>query len=160
MFYEITDRKLRQKVEAWYEKRHETEKAFLRLSRRVGASRTRFASTDTFGYRSFAFVFTSEPDRRHWKKDHSGQFWLPKWSSKIGRTIAEEIGGIEKSAGMRCELSKLFGVTDFLKSVGIEKIGNKLIVVFDDGWKFSTNGLRRISDVDVEALRFEQGVTS
>ena len=156
MFYKIVDKALIEAVEASYAKRHQAEAAFLRLSRRVGASRTRYGSSDTFGRRGFAFLFNKEPDRKHWKRDHSGDFWMPKLSSKEGKKIHAQVQDIERLGGSRWELAQLFGIGDIFKSVGIRKVDDVIVVEFGDGWKFSAGGLERISDVELEEL--EQGV--
>ena len=152
-FFEIVDAGLIKQVKAWQENRHQVADTFLRLSRRVGASRTRYASSDGMGTRSFAFIFTREPDRKHWKRDRSGQYWIPKVSSKIGKAVANEVADIRSKDGSREELSALFGIENFWHNVGIETIGNRWFVVFGDEWKFSQRGLRRISDVQIETLR-------
>ena len=152
-YYEIIDADLIAKVEAWFQKRREAELAFLRLSRRVGASRNRYASGGTFGRRTFAFQFTSDPAQKLWKKDRGGQFWLPKVSSNEGRKIADEVDAIQKRDGSRSEVSKIFGVGDFFNNVGLDKVNGRWIVAFGSDWKFSTAGLKRISDVELEAMR-------
>ena len=58
MFYKIVDKALIEKVKAICAKRHEAQEAFLRLSRKVGASRTQYAVGDACGTRSFAFIFS------------------------------------------------------------------------------------------------------
>ena len=156
MYYKIVDKALIQAVEAVYVKRHQAEAAFLRLSRRVGASRTRYGSSDAFGHRGFSFLFNKEPDRKHWKRDLSGNFRDPKLSSKEGKKIHAQVKDIEHMDGSRWKLSQLFGIEDIFKSVGIRKVGDVVIVEFGDDWKFSAKGLERISDVELEKL--EQGV--
>lgn len=151
MFYRIINITLIEKVKAIDAKRTEAEQAFLRLSRRVGASRTRYASSDTFG-RRFAFIFNKDPDRAHWKRDRRGDYWLPKLSSKAGKDIDSQVHAIEANDGQRSQITKLFGVTGFFKAVGIRRIGEVFIVEFGHGWSFSTDGLDRISDVEVEKL--------
>jgi hypothetical protein len=154
MFYKITDETLIKAVEAIYVKRHQAERAFLRLSRRVGASRTRYGARDAFGRRGFAFLFNNkEPERKHWKRDRSGNFWSPKLSSKEGKKIHTQVQDIERADGSRWELSQLFGVDDIFKSVGIQQVGDTIIVSFGNDWEFSTAGLERISDVEVEQLK-------
>ena len=155
MYYKIIDKALIQAVDAIYVKRHQAEAEFLRLSRRVGASRTRYGASDAFGRRSFSFLFSKEPDSKHWKRDRSGNFRDPKLSSKEGKKIHAQVKDIEHMDGSRWKLSQLFGVEDIFKSVGISQIGGVVIVSFGDGWKFSTVGLERISDVELEEL--EQG---
>jgi hypothetical protein len=155
MFYKVIDKSLIQAVEAIYAKRHQAEATFLRLSRRVGASRTRYGASDAFGRRGFAFLFSKEPDRKHWKLDRSGDFWEPKLSSKEGKKTHTQVQDIERMDGSRWQLAKLFGIDDIFKSVGIRKVGSVIVVEFGDGWKFSTEGLERISDVGLEEL--EQG---
>ena len=155
MFYKIVDKSLIKAIEAIYANRHQAEAAFLRLSRRVGASRTRCGASDAFGRRGFAFLFNKEPDRKHWKRDRSGDFWEPKVSSKEGKKIHAQVQDIQRIDGSRWELSQLFGIDDIFKSVGIRKIDEAVVVEFGDGWEFSAEGLERISDVELEEL--EQG---
>lgn len=155
MFYKIVDKALVKAVEDIYDKRHQAEAAFLRLSRRVGASRTRFGASDAFGHRSFVFLFSKEPDRKHWKRARCGDFREPKLSSKEGKKIHTQVRDIERMDGSRWELTQLFGVDDIFKSVGIRQINGVVIVEIDKGWKFSAKGLERISDVELEKL--EQG---
>jgi hypothetical protein len=155
MYYKIVDTALIKAVEAIYAKRHEAEAAFMRLSRRVGASRTRYGASGAFGPRRFAFLFSKEPNRKHWKRDRSGDFWEPKLSSKEGKKIHAQIQDIEQMDGSRWELAQLFGIGDIFKSVGIRKVDDVIVVEFGDDWKFSAEGLGRISDVELEEL--EQG---
>ena len=156
MFYKIVDKALVGAVEAVYVKRNQAEAVFTRLSRRVGASRTRYGASDTCGHRGFAFIFSKEPDRMHWKRDRSGDFWMPKLSSKEGKKVHVQVQDIERMDGSRWELSQLFGIDDIFKSVGIRKVADVFIVEFGADWTFSAEGLKRISDVELEDL--EQGV--
>ena len=157
MFYKIVDKTLIEAVEAVYAKRRQSEAAFLRLSRRVGASRTRYGSSDAFGHRGFAFLFNKEPDSKHWKRDRCGDFREPKLSSKEGKKIHDQVKDIERTDGSRWELAQLFGIDDIFKSVGIRKVDDVVVVEFGDGWKFSAEGLERISDVELEELELELG---
>ncbi len=155
MFYQVVDQGLIKQIEAWFQKRQMAEETFLRLSRRVGGSRARFAAGDGISRRSFGFVFTHEPDRNHWKKDRHGDYWLPKLSSKTGKSIDGEVRAIQRADGSRGELSKVFCIDDFWKNVGVDKVKGRWIVAIEEGWIFSTNGLKRISDVALERLRRE-----
>ncbi len=151
MYYRVKSTTLAAKIEAWMEKRQEAIDAFMRLSRRVGASRNRYGSSDNFGGRVFLFVFNREPDRKHWKQSHEG-YWSPKLSSKVGKAIADEVQAIQNKDSQREHLSQLFGINNFWHHVGIQLVGTQWVVNFKEEWKFSTLGLKRISDVQLEKL--------
>lgn len=151
--YKVTSKELKEKLDDWSDRRMKAEAEVLKLSRKYGGSRTKFAESQGFGGRSFAFHFTKEPDKKHWKA--KGSFWLPKVSTKQGTEIDEKLREIKKTDGDTCEIGDMIGM-NFLQTPGIQKLGDDYYISTGTGWKINTKGLRRVSDVTIEKLIAEE----
>ncbi len=148
-YYRVVGKTLIAKLDEWAKRRQEASDAMLRLSRRVGASRTRLGAFNGIASRGFGFFFANEPDKKLWKK--KDVCWVPKHSSKEGKRIAKEMRQIEQSDAHVAELGNMIGL-DFLQSPGLRHINGTFYFKVGDDWKLKTQGLRRISDVTMERL--------
>lgn len=153
MHYKVTSKKLTEQLDEWSARRLEAEAAFLRLSRKCGASRNRFAESRGFGVRVFAFVFNEEPDRKLWKERNG--FWLPMVSRKEGKEIAQQIKEIQDNDANVRDIGDMIGLSIF-QNPGVRKIGDTYYLSVADDWTIKTKGLRRIADTTIERLEREE----
>lgn len=150
-FYLVKSPELIDKINDWALIRVQTHNKILNLSRRYGGSRNRIGTSETWGVRSFGFVFNKEPDKKIWKKEHKGsKFWIPKYSSEIGKKIREEIKEILKDGGNIIEVGNFIGLKDAFCVVGIRLILGNIYIVVGDDWNFNKDGLERVSDIFIE----------
>jgi hypothetical protein len=157
IYFEVTGKKIKEKILDWFRRRDEVTAARYRFSRRVGGSRTRFVSmSSVLGHGSFGITFNKDPDAKLWRyvrpNDGPG-YWTPRRSTKAGKELSEQMRKLrtprygELSKIIEMEIFKGF----FARAPQVHQRGDRLFLCLPDDYK-PIRGVKRISDLKYERL--------
>ena len=156
-YFEITSKKLKDKVMDWVRHREEIREARYRFSRRVGGKRHSYITlTSVLGGEQFGILFAKMPDPKIWRwvepNSPGPGYWKPRLASKVGKKLAEEMRALNVQSGELTRIIKMEVFSGFnARSPGMKQVGDRIFIITPDDYK-PIRGIKRISDLTFERL--------
>ena len=163
-YYKVTCSELNQQLQ---DKLKERKEGFKRLHEWAEKHGAELGTNDSLGGVSCGFKFPKSDgvpkDRANWKKvdRSSSTWWTPKWSTKKGKQLAEEIQKLSHAVPSHFDLGRLFGLNAFqapgIKSRLLSRVSEKRQFFVDLPKDFKHNKktkgkLKRITDIQWERI--------